>query len=526
MPSLDRAHALKQLLELSYRLSIERDTTKLLEDILLAAKSLCHADAGTIYSINDGKLNFETVINDSLRLYLGGSSDNSISFAPISLYNDDGTKNENALVTLACHNKETIHIPDVYACTRYPLTQAKKVDLQTGYHTTTVLTVPMLNHEGDINGVMQLINPMENGSVAQFDNVKIDLVESLASLAAVALSNQALIDNMEQLFRSFAELIAQAIDEKSPYTGAHCRRVPELTMMLAQAVNDVKHGPFADFSMTEQETYALNVAGWLHDCGKIATPEYIMDKATKLETVYDRIGLINTRFDVIEKELEIAYLRNQLCEQSYNEKMAELARDRSFLAVVNIGGEFLTDEQCLQLATIAERYQYNTKLGSVKLLNDEELNCLQIQRGTLTDAERKIVNRHIEITIMMLESLPFPKHLRQVPEYAGGHHERMDGKGYPRGLAKHEMSVPARMMAIADIFEALTASDRPYKEAKKLSECIDIMVKMAKFGHIDPEIFAVFIEQNVYLDYAEKFLADFQKDPIDNAEILALINNF
>ncbi|MFY8351168.1 HD domain-containing phosphohydrolase [Pseudoalteromonas sp. SSM20] len=524
MPSLDRASALKQLLELSYRLSIERDTTKLLEDILLSAKSLCHADAGTIYSLKENNLHFETVINDSLELYLGGSSKNEITFSPIPLYNDDGSENENALVTLASLSKQTIHIPDVYSCTRYPLTQAKKVDAQTGYHTTTVLTVPMLNHEGDVNGVMQLINPMENGEISQFDVVKIDLVEALASLAAVAMTNQALIDNMEQLFRSFAELIAQAIDEKSPYTGAHCRRVPELTMMLAHAVNDVSYGPFADFKMTEQEKYALNVAGWLHDCGKIATPEYIMDKATKLETVYDRIGLINTRFDVIEKEIEIAYLRNQLSEQTYQEQLQMLARDRSFLAIVNIGGEFLSDEQCEKLAQIAERYQYNTALGPVKLLNDEELNCLQIQRGTLTDDERKIVNKHIIITIKMLESLPFPKHLRQVPEYAGGHHERMDGQGYPRGLEKQQMSVPARMMAIADIFEALTASDRPYKEAKKLSECVDIMLKMAKFGHIDPEIFAVFIEQNVYQEYADKFLADFQKDNVNNVEILAMLN--
>ena len=261
MPSLDKARALKQLLELSYRLSIERDTTKLLEDILLSAKSLCYADAGTIYSLSDNKLHFETVINDSLDLYLGGSSNNEIPFSPITLFNPDGTANENALVTLASHSKQTIHIPDVYSCTTYPLTQAKKVDEQTGYHTTTVLTVPMLNHEGDINGVMQLINPMENGEVSQFDEVKIDLVEALLSLAAVAMSNQALIDDMEQLFRSFAELIAQAIDEKSPYTGAHCRRVPELTMMLAHAVNDVGHGPFAEFEMTEQEKYTLNVAG-------------------------------------------------------------------------------------------------------------------------------------------------------------------------------------------------------------------------------------------------------------------------
>ncbi|WP_372765909.1 HD domain-containing phosphohydrolase [Pseudoalteromonas sp.] len=524
MSSLDSDSALKQLLDLSYRLSTERNTTKLLEDILLSAKSLCHADAGTIYLQKDDHLYFETVINNSLELHLGGSTKNEITFSPIALYYPDGSANESALVTIASHKKQTINIPDVYECTRYPLTQAIKMDEQTGYYTKTVLTVPMLNHEGDVNGVMQLINPMENEKVKQFDSVKIELVEALASLAAVAMSNQALIDNMEQLFRSFAELIAQAIDEKSPYTGAHCRRVPELTMMLAHAVNDIEHGPLASFSMSEQEKYALNVAGWLHDCGKIATPEYIMDKATKLETVYDRIGLINTRFDVIEKEIEIAYLRNQLSEQAYNEKLQTLASDRSFIAIVNIGGEYLSDEQCQKLMQIAARYQYNSKLGPVKLLNDEELKCLQVQRGTLTEDERKIVNKHINITIKMLESLPFPKHLKQVPEYAGGHHERMDGQGYPRGLVKHQMSVPARMMAIADIFEALTASDRPYKEAKKISECVDIMLKMAKKGHIDPEIFAVFIEQNVYQEYAEKFLSEFQKDSINTIEVLAMLN--
>ena len=271
---------------------------------------------------------------------------------------------------------------------------------------------------------------------------------------------------MESLFSSLAKMIAKSIDEKSPYTGGHCKRVPRLTMLLAEATSRHESGPLASFLLTPEARNALDVAGWLHDCGKIATPEYVMDKATKLETIFDRIHLVESRFTIVSKELEIALLKNEITQTDYETIHAQINDDLNFLKRVNIGGEFLQQEDVDRIAHIAKHYQYSDIRGTHPILTDEEVPILQIQRGTLTEDERKIINRHIDITIMMLEALPFPKHLKNIPEYAGGHHEKMDGTGYPKGLTKEQMSVPARIMAIADIFEALTAADRPYKPAK------------------------------------------------------------
>ncbi len=521
MPNLNRTDALKKLLDLSYRLSTEKNTTHLLEDILLAAKDLCHADAGTIYSMTDEgcSLKFETLFNDSLSLYLGGTSDDSIPYDNIPMYIDDNA-NHGALVTLCAHSKELIHIPDAYQCEKYPLTQAKKMDQITGYHTQSVLTVPMLNQDGDINGVLQLINPKHDENIVDFSPEKIELVTAMASLAAVAITNQALIENMEELFQAFARLIARAIDEKSPYTGGHCRRVPQLTMFLARIVNKVDYGPFSDFLLNEEELHALSVAGWLHDCGKVATPEYVMDKASKLQTIFDRIELINARFTIIEKELEILYLKNEIDSQQFSAANEKLLSDKEFINQTNIGGEFMTESHLNRLEEIAQQYTYTSCGTAYPLFTHDEYQCLQIQRGTLTEEERNIINRHMDITIMILESLPFPKHLKNVPEYAGGHHEKMDGTGYPKGLTKEQMSVPARMMAIADIFEALTASDRPYKDAKKISECLSIMCKMVKGNHIDGDLFEVFVKEEVYMIYATKFLKPEQIDQIDKQALL------
>ncbi len=519
MSAINNADALKKLLKLSYRMSIEKNTTKLLEDILMAAKALTHADGGTIYSITkDNKLKFETLFNDTLNLYMGGTSNTAINFDHIPIF-IDGQPNKNALVALAAAHHHTINIEDAYEATEHNTNSAREMDQKTGYRTKSVLTIPMENHEGEINGVLQLINAQENGEIIAFDQQNVDLVLSMASLAAVALTNKQLISDMELLFESLAKLIARAIDEKSPYTGGHCRRVPELTMMIAEAVEAETSGPLADFTLTKNEKDTLNVAGWLHDCGKIATPEYVMDKSTKLETIFDRIEFVDAKLEIANKELEINQLKHPELTAEISLKQLQLQKDREFIKHVNKGGEFLPQADVERIQLIAASYQITINGQKQAVLTDNELECLQIQRGTLTTAERQIINKHMDITILLLESLPFPKHLEHVVEYAGGHHEKMDGTGFPKGLTRDEMSLPARMMAIADIFEALTASDRPYKEPKKLSESLDIMGKMSLGQHIDPDLFNVFINQKVYLTYAKEFLSEKQIDNVIEAEI-------
>jgi response regulator RpfG family c-di-GMP phosphodiesterase len=347
----------------------------------------------------------------------------------------------------------------------------------------------------------------------------------------VALTQQRLITELRVLFESFIRMIASAIDDKSPYTGGHCRRIPVLTMMLAEAAHGTEEGPLRTFRITDKDRYELETAAWLHDCGKVVTPEYVMDKATKLETIHDRIRSVELRFEILRRDAEIACLRAQLQAAASGGESSEPAIadfeaecDRlqgafEFLQKANIGGEFMSEDDTARVQDLAALTWIDAAGETRPLLTDDEAMNLCIKRGTLNDEERKVINNHIVATIKMLESLPFPKNLQNVPEYAGGHHEKMDGTGYPRGLKRNDMSVQARIMAVADIFEALTASDRPYKKGKKLSECLNIMGRMKTDQHIDPDIFDIFIRERVYLDYAHEFLDPEQIDEIDETAI-------
>lgn len=522
---------LDELLNVSVALSTEKNTQSLLESILLAAKRLANADGGTIYAVNDEQeLVFDTLFNDTLNMHLGGTSGNEITLDVIPIY-VDGKVNESAIVAQAAATGEIINIDDVTSGPSIHSERFKRVDKDLNYQTTSILTIPMKNHEGELSGVLQLINARKFGTstVIPFDDDTTSKVLALASLASVALTNRQLIDDMEELFQAFTRLIAKAIDEKSPYTGGHCRRVPELTMMIAEAVHRHQEGPLASFTMNDADRHELNLAGWIHDCGKVATPEYVMDKSKKLETVFDRIEMVKTRFALAKSELErdtyksISQCGNADEQQQYLDTLAsqlqQLDSDLAFVINANTGGEFMKEEDQAYLETIARRHNVTVNGESVPLLTEDEVYNLRTARGTLNKEEREIINRHMDITVEMLDTLPFPKHLSRVPEFAGGHHEKMDGTGYPKRLTREQMSVPARIMAIADIFEALTAADRPYKDAKKVSECLRIMGFMKLDNHIDPDLFDVFIKERVYEEYASAFLKPEQLDDIDLSAI-------
>jgi HD-GYP domain-containing protein (c-di-GMP phosphodiesterase class II) len=510
-------------------LSAERNLHKLMEMILDGAKRLTGADGGTLYTVTDDRhLKFEIMLTDSLNIQLGGTTGKVIEFPPLPLYKEDGSPNINMVAAYAVLNGQTVNIKDAYEEEGFDFSGTRAFDRKTGYRSTSFLTVPMKNHEHEIIGVLQLLNAIdpETGKVIPFSEESQQLVESLASQAAVALTNHNLIEGLKNLFESFIRLIAKAIDEKSPYTGGHCVRVPKLTMMLAEAANGVGSGPFADFSLTGKEMYELSVAALLHDCGKVTTPEYIVDKPTKLSTIFDRIQLIDQRFELLKAQAEIEMLRKvataQLSVSDLEEELMDtwrqLDEDREFLRRANVGSESMTQEDQVRVKKIAS-YPLHEDGMTKPFLTEDEVKNLIIYKGTLTDQERQVINNHIVVTIQMLESLPYPKDLRRVPEYAGGHHERMDGKGYPRGLKREQMSIPARMMGIADIFEALTARDRPYKSAKKLSEALQILGRMKLDHHVDPDLFDLFIREKVYLRYAEECLPAEQIDAVNEADI-------
>jgi HD-GYP domain-containing protein (c-di-GMP phosphodiesterase class II) len=443
----------------------------------------------------------------------------------------------------------------------------------------TSIVLPLQNRSDEIIGLLCIVY-QHGESLQQVSNI--EFVEALSGFAAVTLESRQLLNMQEALLHAFIKLIAGAIDAKSPYTGGHCTRVPEITLMLAKAACESDEGSFKEFDLDDKQWEELSIAGWLHDCGKVTTPEYVVDKATKLETIYDRIHEVRMRFEVLKRDAEIDCWQ-QIAEggdkallfEELERKNRELDDDFAFIAECNVGGEFMADEKIDRLQAIAAKTWKRTlddNLGlsweelnrkdsqnhslpvDEKLLADKtehliarseadripkdnpwgfnvdtpdykynrgELYNLSVKKGTLSEEERYMINGHMIQTIIMLNSLPYPKALRSVPLIAGSHHETMDGKGYPKKLVMSEQPLTARMMVIADIFEALTASDRPYKKAKTLNESIRILSFMRNDKHIDAELFDLFLSSGVYLEYARKFLSPEQIDEVNINDYLS-----
>ncbi|BBB59289.1 phosphohydrolase [Undibacterium sp. KW1] len=538
LSSSEIAQRLEKLTELSLELSNNHDTPLLLENILRSAKSITYADGGTLYRTSKDKqsLCFNISLNDTLNMYQGGVRGHTVDIPNIPLIDANGNRNLNAVAAYAANYKISVNIQDVYTVGVFNFSGTRNFDQQFNYKTKSLLTVPMHDHEGELIGVLQLINAKdpETGELCSFTETDQRFIEALASQAAIALTNQQLISQLENLFVSLVHLINIGIDEKSPHTGRHCQHVPELTMLLANAVHETREGPLAHFSMTDKDRKELWMAGILHDCGKISTPVHVVEKSTKLETIFDRIHLLDTRFEVLKRDAEIKVLKSKCAlyqasvnnenliaelEQGLQDELAKIEEARNFLRKLNIGSERTSPEDLQRVNDIAA-WQWTDASGAAQpFLNADEVENLSVRAGTLNAQERAIINNHISTTIKMLEALPWPKHLQNVPEYAGGHHERMDGKGYPRGLRGEQMSVQAKIMAIADIFEALTAKDRPYKDGKTLTESLHILGSFALNGHIDPDLFNIFVKKKVYLTYAERFMDKSQIDEVDLSKV-------
>lgn len=516
------------LTSISTALSAERDTERLLELILLGAKDLTGADGGSLYVVKDRTLIFALVHTRSLDLHMGGTSGVPIYFPPLSLDEADGRPNLRMVVTKAVNEDQIINIPDAYNAPEFDLSGTRAFDARTGYRSQSLLAVPMKDHEQQIIGVLQLINATaaSSGQVVPFTDSAAKLVEALSSQAAVALNRKHLIDGLEGLLSALTRLIANTIDEKSIFTGNHCRRVPPITMALAQAVNR-DDGCYAAVNFDHNELAELEMAAWLHDCGKLTTPDRIMDKCTKLETMFDRIALIDARLEILELQGRLAAEPGgQISPPStgmVSYTPEQIADIRAFLHRCNLGGEFMAAPDQQRLADIGAILLAGNEGQSRPLLVEDEIVNLSIPRGTLTNEEREIINNHALVSAQMLGTLPFPKYLARVPLIAGGHHERMNGTGYPLGIPATSLPLQARILAIADVFEALTASDRTYRKANTLSQALTIMARMCAEGHLDPELFAIFVLRQAYLDYVKDNFQPEQIDTVDEQSILTIL---
>ncbi|MCC6216658.1 MAG: GAF domain-containing protein [Polyangiaceae bacterium] len=524
-------------LELVHRvgnaLATEKNRDRLVEMILVEAQRLCNADGGTLYlRTDDDRLRFAILRTDSLGVALGGSTGKPIELPSIPMFDPvTGEPNRRNVASAAAVLGRSFNVPDAYQAVGFDFSGTKQFDSRNGYRSVSFLTIPMVNTEDRVIAVLQLLNARdaETSEIVEFSFEKQRTVEALAAQAGIALDNQLLLDGQRELLESFIRMIAAAIDAKSPYTGGHCERVPALAELLVDSLCAAESGPFAEFRLGEDERYELTIAAWLHDCGKVTTPVHVMDKATKLETISDRIEVVRARFESLDRDARVRSLERVLAgeltreaaDAEYAREVAGLRDDLAFVERANVGAEFLPPEAKARLAEIGRRRWVE---GGVEreLLGSVELENLMVSRGTLTEAERIVINGHMVHTLRMLEALPFPRTLKRVPEYAAGHHERMDGTGYPRGVFAGDMSVPARAMAIADVFEALTAGDRPYKTGKKLSEAMRIMGFMKRDNHLDPDLFDHFVQSGVYRRYAERYLAAELIDEVDEAALLAI----
>lgn len=516
--------------ELLIALAGEPNTSLLLNRILDEAQSITNADGGTLYLLQDNGLDstleFSLLRNLSLGIRMEAHQTKELGLPSIPMYLPDGSENEHHVASRAAHAKQIIDIADAYNEPSYDFSGTREFDRQNHYKSVSFLAVPLLNHTDDVIGVLQLVNARAADSLqpVPFDPGLQPIIAALAKYAAIALNNLLLVDELKKLLDAFIRVIAEAIDAKSSHTSGHCQKVPLLAELITKAVCD-DTGTFADFSFDEDQWYELRVAAWLHDCGKLATPDSILDKATKLHTLHDRIEMVAARYASLRHQIQAQFWQRQATsgdadQQQLDAQLQELDAELEFLRRINQGAEFLSPEHKARIEQIAKRQWLDADGMAQPMLNEDEAYNLLVERGTLTKEERDIINDHIVVTNRMLESLPFPRKLRRVPEYAGNHHERMDGTGFPNGLTREQLSIPARIMAIADIFEALTASDRPYKQPMKVSQALKIMRRMRDDNHIDPDLYHVFVTARVWESYAKQAL---QPQQLDEFELESLL---
>ncbi|MFO7660359.1 MAG: HD domain-containing phosphohydrolase [Candidatus Cloacimonadaceae bacterium] len=521
---------IQNLTRIGVALSSVNNLEKIFNLILEEGIAFTNADASTIYKVSDDKksLDFVLVYTKSLNLKMGGNK-KPITWQSIPLYDKRNRPQLKYIVTNVYHKKRLLCFEDVYETKDYYIAGTKAIDEQNNYRSKSLLTIPLKNHEDEVLGVLQIINALDpHGKIIAFKDEHIVMLKSLAAQAAIAMSNRKLINDLETLLLQFMHSIAKGIERKSKYSSNHIIRVASLTDMIARQINADVSEKYREIFLSENELKELSMAGLMHDVGKIVTPEHVMDKSTKLETVIDRIELVKLRFELFKKalllykqelgEALILKIAKQWYPDSIIKSVSDILRqidsDIIFLKDVNNGGEYLSDKAMERISQILKiEFDYDSQ--NWKLITEDEYNHLTIRRGTLSAEERKIINEHVQVTWEMLSELTFPNKYKNVALYASSHHEKLNGKGYPQGLNAKNLPLQSRILAIADICEALTAADRPYKKGNKLSEAIKILAECAKNKEIDGDLLDLMLDSGLYLKFAKQYLKPEQIDEVD-----------
>lgn len=498
----------KRLVEIAIGLSAELNLNALLEKIVLYARELTNADAGTLYLLKEEKLQFKILQNESLGIFEGGTTGKEVTLAPVAL-------NRSNVSAYAALEEKTVKIEDVYRCNEFDFSGPRRYDHITGYCSKSMLVVPMKNHEEDVIGVLQLMNAIDpqSGEVVEFPDRTVGLTEALASLAAVAITNAGLIQETKEIFESLIKVLAVALDAESEYTSNHIQRVAILNLFIAQAINEKTDGPFADVHFDENQLEEIRIAGWLHDVGKVSTPIHIMDKAHKLQSIFDRIELVKARYQSLiqSARLEAAEAKVKLLsdggadsnvlseiDREMEENVAHLEEELDFLTRCNEPSEFMTDDKLNRLEEIYRK-------SSQERITEDEYNCLAVRKGSLTQQELQIMKDHVVHTRAMLAQIPFTRHLKDVPLYASQHHERLSGNGYPDGLKGDQIPLQARILAVADFFEALVAKDRPYKKPMSAETALSILSRAAEEGDIDRDVLDLLLVDKVHEEFEKAY---------------------
>jgi len=532
--------------------------------ILTSARKLTNADGGTLYMIeeeyfdeplNPGelhatRLNFEVMQNDTMDVNIQRNSEEEFFLPPV-LMQEDGVPNLNNVSAYCGNTGQVLNFADVYNVKGFDFSGTRKYDAATGYRSQSMLVLPLRDHENEIIGVLQLINRKNDaGEVIAFTSADQGVVQAISYQAAVSLTTEKLVGEQENLFAAFVQVLAEGLGEKSPYNFGHINRVASLTEDIAGAINGHHEGMYSNLSFDEDQMTEIRLAGWMHDIGKLTTPENVVSKQLKLEVLNDRFDVVIQRYNSKVKDCEIEFLNAKIkaletgtapeeitrLEAEKNQAIVDLEKELITLLGYNFGGEFMADEKIAEIDLAASnsikqyfKFSYeqgvNTEyVGAVQLLaspydepllNSEERDLLAIKKGTLSPAERTIINDHADRSWRWLFKLPFPRKMLKLPLYAAAHHETLNGKGYPHKLTANQLPIQSRVIAVVDIFEALTASDRPYKTPMTLGKALDILGFMVKDGHLDPEIVRIFLVSGLCDTWSKANLKDSQLSPVD-----------